>query len=70
MQHEAKPSSVFARDPTPNTVFFRISGVNGTLTDLFCFALGGLAVAMDSIYLAGYAEFHRLCYKLQGIRKL
>ena len=37
IQHEAKPSAVFARDPTPSTVFFCTSRVNGTLTDLlFC----------------------------------
>ena len=37
IQHEAKPSAVFARDPTPSTVFFRTSRVNGALTDLlFC----------------------------------
>ena len=48
IQHEAKPSSVFARDPTPCTVFFHTSRINGALTD-YCFALGGLAVvvAMD-----------------------
>ena len=37
IQHEAKPSAVFAQDPTPSTVFFRTSRVNGALTDLlFC----------------------------------
>ena len=37
IQHEVKPSAVFARDPTPSTVFFRTSRVNGALTDLlFC----------------------------------
>ena len=36
-QNEAKPSAVFARDPTPSTVFFHTSRVNGALTDLlFC----------------------------------
>ena len=37
IQHEAKPSAVFARDPTPSTVFFCTSQVHGALTDLlFC----------------------------------
>ena len=42
IQHEAKPSAILARDPTPNTVFsIATSRVNDTLTD--CFVLGGLA---------------------------
>ena len=37
IQHEAKPSAVFARDPTPSTVFFRRSRVNSALSGLlFC----------------------------------
>ena len=37
MQHEVKPSAVFARDPTLSVVFFHTSQVNGALTDLlFC----------------------------------
>ena len=37
IQHEAKPSAVFAQDPTLSTVIFHTSRVNGALTDLlFC----------------------------------
>ena len=42
IQHSASPRAVFAQDPTPSTVFFCTSQVNGALTD----ASGGLAVAV------------------------
>ena len=45
IQHKAKPSGVFTQGPTPSTVLFCTSRVNGALTDC-CFALGGLAVAV------------------------
>ena len=37
VQHKAKPSAVFALDPTLSTVFLHTSQVNGGLTNLlFC----------------------------------
>ena len=42
IQHEVKPSAVFAQDHTPSIVFFRTS--YSALTD--CFVLGRLAVVV------------------------
>ena len=52
IQHEAKPSAVFARDPTPSTVFFytsrSTSQVNSALTDLLLFCVGSISSSSSS----------------------
>ena len=49
IQHEAKPSAVFAQDLIPSTVFFRTSQVNGASTDLlFCIGrISSIIAVMD-----------------------
>ena len=45
-----------SRDPTPSTVVFHTSQVNGALTD--CFVLGGLTAAV-TLYLDGCVDANR-----------